>query len=57
MGALVLGLVSIKRGDAVMSQNMMRARVVAQGGTLAALIGGILLTTMKTRKSLSGSNR
>ena len=57
MGALLLGLVSIKRGDAVMSQSMMRARVVAQGATIAALVGGIFLTTLNTRKSLSSSNR
>lgn len=45
VGALSFGLVSFKRGNMVMSQNMMRFRVVAQGGTIIALICGIALAS------------
>jgi hypothetical protein len=41
--ALGYGLLSFKRGNMLMSQNMMRFRVVAQGGTVIALVGGIAL--------------
>ena len=45
VGALSFGLVSFKRGNMVMSQNMMRLRVIAQGGTILALICGIVLAS------------
>lgn len=50
VGALSFGLVSFKRGNMLMSQNMMRLRVVAQGGTVLALIGGIAMASIKQSK-------
>lgn len=47
VGALSMGLVSFKRGNMAMSQNMMRLRVVAQGGTVVGLVGGIALASTK----------
>lgn len=44
---LTYGLNSLRTGDRKMSQIMMRARVVAQGFTLAALVGGIMLAAKK----------
>ena len=38
---LAFGLVSFHRGNAKMSQTLMRLRVVAQGGTVLALCGGV----------------
>lgn len=38
---LASGLVSFHRGNAKLSQNIMRLRVVAQGGTVLALCGGV----------------
>ena len=38
---LAFGLVSFHRGNAKLSQNIMRLRVVAQGGTILALCGGV----------------
>jgi len=40
-GALSVGLWSFKSGKAGTSQRMMRLRVLAQGFTVAALIGGM----------------
>ena len=40
---LGFGLASFFRGNAKMSQNIMRLRVVAQGGTVLALCGGVYL--------------
>lgn len=36
---LVIGLVAFKHGDSKLSQQMMRARVVAQGATVAIMLG------------------
>ncbi len=47
VGALSFGLVSFKRGNMAMSQTMMRLRVVAQGGTVLALIGGMAMASRK----------
>lgn len=47
---LVNGVRSMTKGDRQMSQKMMRARVVAQGFTVAALVGGIMWSTMKKDK-------
>ncbi|XP_003383399.1 PREDICTED: HIG1 domain family member 2A, mitochondrial-like [Amphimedon queenslandica] len=43
VGVLCMGLLSFKRGNVVMSQKMMRLRVLFQGGTVLALVGGIAL--------------
>ncbi|KAL1122816.1 hypothetical protein AAG570_003142 [Ranatra chinensis] len=48
VGCLSMGLYSFRRGEKRMSQLMMRGRILAQGFTVAALIGGVALTAMKT---------
>lgn len=50
VGALTYGLLQFKRGNMQKSQQAMRLRVLAQGGTVIALVGGILLTS-KQQKS------
>lgn len=47
VGALCYGLASFLRGDGRMQQYMMRARVVAQGSTVGAVILGLGLATYK----------
>ncbi|XP_032240107.1 HIG1 domain family member 2A, mitochondrial isoform X2 [Nematostella vectensis] len=50
VSALVYGLLSFKRGDVGMQQTMMRARVVAQGSTIVALVGGVGYALLKGKK-------
>ncbi|NXN11240.1 HIG2A protein, partial [Indicator maculatus] len=50
VGVLTYGLISFKRGNIRRSQQMMRARVLAQGFTIVALLGGMVVTAMKSRK-------
>lgn len=50
VGVLTYGLISFKRGDVRRSQLMMRARILAQGFTFAALLGGMVVTAVKSRK-------
>ncbi|XP_061858622.1 HIG1 domain family member 2A, mitochondrial [Colius striatus] len=50
LGVLTYGLVSFKRGNVRRSQLMMRARILAQGFTFAALLGGMVATAMKSKK-------
>mmetsp|Transcript_26996 Transcript_26996/g.48084 ORF Transcript_26996/g.48084 Transcript_26996/m.48084 type:complete len:98 (-) Transcript_26996:258-551(-) len=38
-GVLMAGLVSFHKGNQALSQSMMRARVVAQGATVALMVG------------------
>ncbi|KAK9496403.1 hypothetical protein O3M35_013307 [Rhynocoris fuscipes] len=47
VGCLTLGLFSFHRGERRMSQLMMRARVVAQGFTVVALVAGVSMTAIK----------
>lgn len=47
VAALVVGLSTLKSGDKQLSQYMMRARVLAQGLTVAALVAGIVIGTTK----------
>ncbi|XP_053935692.1 HIG1 domain family member 2A, mitochondrial [Cuculus canorus] len=47
---LIYGLISFKRGNTRHSQLMMRARILAQGCTFAALLGGMVVTAMKSKK-------
>ncbi|NXX97286.1 HIG2A protein, partial [Centropus bengalensis] len=47
---LIYGLINFKRGNIRRSQLMMRARVLAQGFTFAALLGGMVVTAMKSKK-------
>nr|XP_054766347.1 HIG1 domain family member 2A, mitochondrial-like [Lytechinus pictus] len=42
-GALTYGLVMFKRGNTARSQTMMRARVAAQGLTIAAVLVGVAM--------------
>ncbi|NWH21245.1 HIG2A protein, partial [Grus americana] len=50
VGVLTYGLISFKRGNIRQSQLMMRARILAQGFTFAALLGGMVVTAMKSRQ-------
>ncbi|NXY04918.1 HIG2A protein, partial [Pteruthius melanotis] len=50
VGALAYGLFSFRKGNTRRSQLMMRARVVAQGFTFAALLGGMVATAIKSRQ-------
>ncbi|XP_071614757.1 HIG1 domain family member 2A, mitochondrial [Heliangelus exortis] len=50
VGVLAYGLISFKRGNTRQSQLMMRARILAQGFTFAALLGGMVVTAVKSRK-------
>ena len=50
MFALSFGLVSFKRGNMAMSQSMMRLRVVAQGGTVIALIAGMAMASTNKKR-------
>ncbi|KAM8798815.1 HIG1 domain family member 2A, mitochondrial [Eudromia elegans] len=47
---LAWGLVSFKRGNVRRSQLLMRARVVAQGFTVAALLGGMAVAAARPRQ-------
>ena len=47
-GALTVGLASFTRGSSISSGNMMKFRVLAQGGTVAGLVGGIALAARTT---------
>ncbi|KAJ0986667.1 hypothetical protein J5N97_005023 [Dioscorea zingiberensis] len=38
-GVLMMGLISFKRGNSQLGQKLMRARVVAQGATVALMVG------------------
>lgn len=50
VGVLTYGLISFRKGNTRRSQLMMRARVVAQGFTFAALLGGMVATAIKSRQ-------
>ncbi|XP_028169943.1 HIG1 domain family member 2A, mitochondrial [Ostrinia furnacalis] len=45
--ALSYGLWSFKTGLTRMSQQMMRLRILAQGFTITALVGGVIMTAGK----------
>ncbi|XP_061473518.1 HIG1 domain family member 2A, mitochondrial [Rhineura floridana] len=49
-GILTYGLICFKRGKTRQSQMMMRARILAQGFTVAALLVGVVVTALKPRK-------
>ncbi|KAM6408417.1 HIG1 domain family member 2A, mitochondrial [Rhynochetos jubatus] len=50
VGVLTYGLVCFKRGNTRRSQLMMRARILAQAFTFTALLGGMVVTAVKSRK-------
>ncbi|ESO10887.1 hypothetical protein HELRODRAFT_72617 [Helobdella robusta] len=47
IGALTIGLYSLKKGDSKLSQRMMRMRVMAQGFTVLAVMGGVYMQATK----------
>lgn len=47
---LAYGLLSFRKGNTRRSQLLMRARVLAQGFTFAALLGGMVATAVKSRQ-------
>ncbi|XP_062977012.1 HIG1 domain family member 2A, mitochondrial [Elgaria multicarinata webbii] len=49
-GVLGYGLICFKRGNIRQSQIMMRARILAQGFTVAALVVGVVITALKPQK-------
>ncbi|CAH2084712.1 unnamed protein product [Euphydryas editha] len=49
-GALSYGLWCFRTGRTKLSQQMMRARIVAQGFTITALVVGVIMTAGKTVK-------
>ena len=50
VGALSFGILQFKRGNMAKSQLAMRMRVVAQGGTVIALVLGVLLSSRTSSK-------
>ena len=48
VGALTFGILQFKRGNVAKSQLAMRMRVVAQGGTVVALVLGVLFSSTGT---------
>ena len=48
VGALSFGILQFKRGNLAKSQLAMRMRVVAQGGTIVALVLGVLFSSAGT---------
>ncbi|NXO32938.1 HIG2A protein, partial [Cisticola juncidis] len=49
VGVLAYGIICFKKGYTRRSQLMMRARVIAQGLTIASVVGGMVATTVKSR--------
>ncbi|CAM2117995.1 HIG1 domain family member 2A, mitochondrial [Lepidochelys kempii] len=49
-GALTYGLICFQKGNTRQSQLMMRARILAQGFTIAAIMVGVVATAMKAQK-------
>ena len=48
--ALVLGLINYSRGNQIKQQQMMRARVIAQGGTILAVLTGFIYHQIKKKE-------
>ncbi|XP_075065230.1 HIG1 domain family member 2A, mitochondrial [Mixophyes fleayi] len=48
-GVLTYGLIAFKQGKTRQSQLLMRARILSQGFTVAALMVGVVMATVKTR--------
>lgn len=49
-GALTYGLIAFKHGKTRQSQLLMRARIFAQGFTVAAILVGVVVTAVKQKK-------
>ena len=54
--ALSFGLVQFKRGNMAKSQLAMRLRVVAQGGTVVALVAGLAVASFRSGDSRTSSS-
>ncbi|NXE42332.1 HIG2A protein, partial [Ptilorrhoa leucosticta] len=50
VSALAYGMICFRKGNTRRSQLMMRARVLAQGFTFAALLGGMVASAVKSRQ-------
>ncbi|NXW70147.1 HIG2A protein, partial [Hirundo rustica] len=50
VGVLAYGVICFKKGNTRRSQLMMRARVVAQGFTIASVVGGMMATAIRSRQ-------
>lgn len=54
-GVLVTGLVAFRKGNNALSQSMMRARVIVQGGTVAVMLatsGGMVFAKQRSKAEL-----
>ncbi|KAJ8247163.1 hypothetical protein GJAV_G00259480 [Gymnothorax javanicus] len=49
-GALTYGLIAFKQGKTRQSQLLMRARILAQGFTVLAIVVGVVATTLKPKQ-------
>ncbi|XP_056430680.1 HIG1 domain family member 2A, mitochondrial [Hyla sarda] len=49
-GVLTYGLIAFKQGKTRQSQLLMRARILAQGFTVAAIMGGVVIAAFKPRQ-------
>ncbi|KAM3925784.1 HIG1 domain family member 2A, mitochondrial [Leptodactylus fuscus] len=47
-GVLTYGLIAFKQGKTRQSQILMRARILSQGFTVAAIMVGVVMAAMKT---------
>lgn len=56
-GTLVAGLAAFHRKNASLSQRLMRARVIAQGATVASMVGGGLHHMYQERNEPEDMNR
>ncbi|KAM9311075.1 HIG1 domain family member 2A, mitochondrial [Gastrophryne carolinensis] len=50
-GALTYGLIAFKQGKTRQSQMLMRTRIAAQGFTVAAIMFGVVMATIKSKNS------
>ncbi|KAM4039837.1 HIG1 domain family member 2A, mitochondrial [Anomaloglossus baeobatrachus] len=48
-GVLTYGLIAFKQGKTRQSQLLMRARILSQGFTVAAIMVGVVMAAVKTR--------
>ncbi|XP_072002370.1 HIG1 domain family member 2A, mitochondrial [Engystomops pustulosus] len=48
-GVLTFGLIAFKQGKTRQSQLLMRARILSQGFTVAAIMVGVVMAAMKTQ--------
>lgn len=56
IGVLIRGLGSLRSGDRELSQKMMRYRVIAQGITIFAVLGGVWKQSLSQASNVEGTN-